>query len=687
MNSKWVSGERRGLRRLRMASCAAILVAAGAAAACSSSGPASTSASTARTGGPPPSATQARYEPASVLIPAGNTCSLHPQGVTDPKLAIPLVVDADGVARFYALRPRQPGDVDQMALDCTDVDGSKKTYPVDLRSADTFAPRPFDNARAGLEVRPPLSGDPLRYSTQELIHMGYGLRPDPEANPGGYRQWLRAASMPVRKHPGAVRRRGSGAIATPQPSLSSAPGSLPGAASPTASTMNAGATGGTEYCASPAGTPPGCYWTGATLSGYYEQNSDPTLERGYREVSADFAIPEPIPGAFGVGTTEMSIWTGLDNVFQSIVWVYVTPTAVLPVLFNVQEHDNPSWVAGPAPGTKQGFTPQLNDEVFAENWYCDAEGAPNLGGGYACSDMVDLTIQAESDGAALSAWLCDVAGDPTCPSYQLAPGDVVGTQAEFIVENDGPQDGNTWNWPYFGDITMTNCSATVSQGTTTTTVTPSTDPKVFMAFDPVPAGGLDNAWVSVVAPAEGSPALPPSISWTSAFGPQSVPTPPGCTYTGTATTSNEGELNMNCAGGELVFVFQQVNGAWQYLTQYPGANGATSLVEPQGTSLTLLACSVNASWGLYETNSGQTSADVVEWDVAPVAPGDIGCDPVPTTVQVPVLTCPPGSSISKGICCPSGESNSEGHCCPTGEIWSTTGNYCYKFIVPCPACR
>ena len=70
--------------------------------------------------------------------------SLHPDGNSDPAQSIPVRADADGVARFQAVRPAQQDSVDRLALDCTDANGISQTNLVDLRSEATFAPRAFD---------------------------------------------------------------------------------------------------------------------------------------------------------------------------------------------------------------------------------------------------------------------------------------------------------------------------------------------------------------------------------------------------------------------------------------------------------------------------------------------------------------------------------------------------------------
>ena len=124
----------------------------------------------------------ARFEPASIPVPAGNTCAHYTEGNPDPQQTIAVSADEDGVVRFMAVRPTMPDSVVRLTLDCTDPSGSPQNYSVDLRSEDAFRPRPFDPSLTNLTFRPALARDPLSYTQQELIQGGYGFRPDPNQN-------------------------------------------------------------------------------------------------------------------------------------------------------------------------------------------------------------------------------------------------------------------------------------------------------------------------------------------------------------------------------------------------------------------------------------------------------------------------------------------------------------------------
>ena len=163
---------------------------------------------------------RARFEPASVYVPAGSDCVLHPKNNADPAQSIALRSDADGVARFLAVRPTLPASVDQLALDCTDARGNAATYAVDLRSEDTFTQRPFDPSHANLAFRPGLAGNPLSYTQEELIEAGYGVRPDPSEDPEGYKAWLATASVPMYKLKAAERPSMAPRNSRPEASIS-----------------------------------------------------------------------------------------------------------------------------------------------------------------------------------------------------------------------------------------------------------------------------------------------------------------------------------------------------------------------------------------------------------------------------------------------------------------------------------
>jgi len=452
------------------------------------------------------------FEAASALVPAGSSCLLHPEGNSDPTRSIPVRADADGVARFQAVRPVFAGSVGRLTLDCTDSDGHRDTFSIDLASDETFERRPFEASRTNLKLRPALMGDPLGFTQAELIQAGYGLRPDPTANPDGYERWLTAVSVPAYKLRTAART--SSILASGRP--------LPSGVDPLGTSDSDGTVTPVPSGRNYAG------WTGAVLNGSYQKNATSAETRSYLMNEASFVVPTVYPGGLGTGSTQMSIWNGLDtsssSLFQTIVWVATTPTAQS---FWIHRQDFAS--ADPASafdGEGADFTPRSGDLIYSQVWYCDAKGNENLSGGYACSLMIDVTQNVE--------WECDQRDGAECQSFAIKASELkngqLGQTAEFIIEGDTdevfgncPSSSKTScydEWPDFSPVTMYG-SALVVKGSGTsgsgTVQTVATDPSVTLRTDDVtsiPFERGDGHLLITLLPGPG--ALPPgsaAVKW------------------------------------------------------------------------------------------------------------------------------------------------------------------------------
>ena len=410
-----------------------------------------------------------QFEPASFAVPAGNTCALYPEGNPDPAATRTVRADADGVIRFLAVRPNLPGSVEHMTLECTDDRGIDITYTVDLRSELTFAPNPFDPVRAGLELRPALAGDPLRFTVQELLDRGYGLRPDPGVDPEGYKQWLAVATVPMYQlrtsnHPVPGARHRKDAVRVSFLGESGESAEMPGPES--------------------VSLKPGNYWTGAKLVGSYEKGSTAATTWGYVENFDTFDVPTVYPFSGGTGQTQLTIWSGLDNVFQSIVDVNATQTIGSYGIHRQNFYSNSGGL------DEQGvdFTPNVGDQIEVLEFYCDAKGNVHMAGGYGCTDIVDFTQSI--------AWTCYQWNGSNCSSYQIAPKNLtngaLGQWADSIIEDDtGEIQGNCPSktdcydqWAVISPVTMTG-SAIVVQGADShpKTVNTRTDPAVQLLTD------------------------------------------------------------------------------------------------------------------------------------------------------------------------------------------------------------
>jgi hypothetical protein len=422
-----------------------------------------------------------QFEPASIDVPAGNDCVLHPEGNTDPEQSIRVSADEDGVVRFQAVRATPMDRVTALALDCTDSNGRSSTYSIDLQSEETFTPHPFDPHRANLAFRPALTGDPLSYTQQELIKAGYGVRPDPEMNPDGYQSWLAAASVPAYSLHSAARPSsaplGSRPRSMPQPSIapSTGPESTEAEATEVKSVEPEAEIDANVF------TTPSQGWTGARLEGSFKKGKTAADTTSYVLNSASWNVPSVTPGGYETGTTAATIWNGLGNVFQAILDVQTTSSAVF---YGIHRQDFDPHTAGTDEGGTR-FTPNAGDTIFAQEWYCDAEGNVNLTGGYACTYMADSTQNV--------FWACDSATTTVsdCVSYKLKSADLangnLGFWADFIIEDDTDEFvKNSAEWPDFSPVTMLG-TACVVKGSGAS-----------------PSGAKCEKWVSTAAGTDGS---------------------------------------------------------------------------------------------------------------------------------------------------------------------------------------
>jgi hypothetical protein len=136
------------------------------------------------------------------------TCILHPEGFSEPTLN--LFSDDAGRVRLYARARESAVAQTKLLLDCTGIDGNRAGYALEL-SVDPQAAVAQKGEDLALNVpigktRPPLSGDPLRFTQQELTSQGYPLRPDPVHAPEPYASWLQMVSRPATEIPPRLAR-------------------------------------------------------------------------------------------------------------------------------------------------------------------------------------------------------------------------------------------------------------------------------------------------------------------------------------------------------------------------------------------------------------------------------------------------------------------------------------------------
>jgi Peptidase A4 family len=337
-----------------------------------------------------PSSTTKSYVPASVRASPGLQCRLHPADAAS-STGVTVFTDADGYARFYAVKASSGDPKARFTLDCTNKTGAASAYTVDLSADDTFAAHPIDLSKEPGVDRPALKGDQLGLSQQQLVDAGYGLRPDPAKSPAAYARWLAAASLPGRL------------LVNDKPL-----------------THKHGVSSSTDGL-----------WVGSVLNGAQD----------YSLIEATFNVPTAVPGGDDTDDTVISVWVGIGGAFtgpglmQDGVDVSTTPSIASYASFQ-------EYCCGDASQTGGGrFTLNAKDEVYAEAWYCDANGNLNLNGGYGCAFVQDMTSGAIMSCASATGSPCgSVKANVLCSvNPKAANCFTLGTSADFVIENDSPQ--------------------------------------------------------------------------------------------------------------------------------------------------------------------------------------------------------------------------------------------------------
>lgn len=325
------------------------------------------------------SANPLAYEAASVFAKPNLTCLLYVRG-TSPSQGFELETSYDGYARFWAV-PMKPGQADQwLSLSCKNSAKKKFLYTVNLASNSTFVPHPFVAAKAPGKDRPPLVGNPMKYSQLQLIERGYGVRPDPRTQTSSYAEWLKAA------------RTNAHILDQKVP----------------------------DEFSHNDWTEPGGIWAGTELAG------SPT----YEFIAGWFSMPTAVPGGEKTTETASSIWDGITGsptaLIQSGIEMQTTPAYATYTAWR-------EYCCGDSDsnGYGGGFSPNPGDEIYAQNWYCSANGAVDLTGGYGCSYLDD-----ETSGELLT---CTLAHGSPCWSVKANSNWTFGKTAEFIDENQSSQ--------------------------------------------------------------------------------------------------------------------------------------------------------------------------------------------------------------------------------------------------------
>ena len=113
-----------------------------------------------------------------------------------------LRLDADdqGIVRFHARASKGSKPI-EVHLEWTGPGGARSRHTIEIRNDARDAASPNASTGAGMpagvgKMHPPLQGDFLALSNQELLKAGYPPRPDPVLAPTRYARWLRIVSRP-----------------------------------------------------------------------------------------------------------------------------------------------------------------------------------------------------------------------------------------------------------------------------------------------------------------------------------------------------------------------------------------------------------------------------------------------------------------------------------------------------------
>jgi hypothetical protein len=346
------------------------------------------------------------YSSVEVLATPKARCTLSGDGMVKP---IKVWADDLGVVRFGAVHARPNEGIRALSLDCSDDNGNHTIHSVDLTSDQTFTPLPPQPVPSWVHVRPALVGDPMQYSQRDLIHRGYGRRPDRLSAPDRYAKWLQQSSHEMREV-STVHLVGN----PPQPQL------------PTSSLENGSCVNLTS------GSCQAGQWSGGAL----------TKSGQYTAAFTEFSVPGL--AATTSGCTSASLWAGLGgngtlDLIQAGVEEFSQGSAVsLSTWYE--------YLSGSDNTLISLFNVSEDDDIIVDVWECNSSGDEVANGGFGCfavwddtnDQFVDCYLPQGDTAVSSNAFDCTVTPcttDGYCASI-AATGPYYGKTAEAIVENN-----------------------------------------------------------------------------------------------------------------------------------------------------------------------------------------------------------------------------------------------------------
>jgi hypothetical protein len=368
----------------------------------------------------------------TLQVPPRSICSLyHPD---NPARRLQLDADDRGIVRFHATAKVGAEPV-ELRLEYTDDSGLGWRHAVSLSAGiggtpSMSSPELVSAPIVTGPVRPALEGDPMRFSTTELVARGYPPRPDPVKAPARYARWLRAVSRPLTvvsprtvAHPELSH--------SPRPNEDGVPLVGPGQPQP-GSVADADAD----------------YWCGAYLT-------NPTGQ--FYDISASWNVPTVISA--GPPFSAVVEWVGLDNSGRDLYQAGTGSECLNVFFWNITTYfmwmESLPWSWWVVPG----FAVSPGDTVTVDIWVANQYGTtifqdPSEGNdGLTGADNSVWFYLTSSNGASFMGTY------PTAPESaggQQSTG-FTGQMAEFILERP-TINGEIVPLAFFTPTTMQGCS-------------------------------------------------------------------------------------------------------------------------------------------------------------------------------------------------------------------------------------
>jgi hypothetical protein len=317
----------------------------------------------------------------AVPVSPNAECVIGALGASSTKLK--LYADEGETVRFFVSQPGASAVAPALVLSCQGEDGSHFQRVVDVGEGIALAAVTPVQLPSTATIRPPLDGDPMRFTQDEIVRQGFPPRPDPVASASQFARWREVVSKPTTIVPAKLRAR---------PDIVHNPAEMLG----------------TDNGISGSGN-----WSGIALD---------KTSTVYSNVNGDWFVPT-VSGTTAIpGTLFSAIWVGMDGLTsgdvvqsgteQDVAWT--GSTFVTNYFAWTEWFPDVSQMIANAP-----IVP--GDQVYVDVWVGDSGSGINPNGGFGWFTMNVL----HSDGSQVQ-----YRSDTPIPSGVT----YIGDSAEFIVE-------------------------------------------------------------------------------------------------------------------------------------------------------------------------------------------------------------------------------------------------------------